>query len=146
MLASILTLLPLAAFTHAASISCGAATSSGALYYSAPDAQTYIGQLGVTEARGNAEFLAKYPSTNVIAHNISIIPCNSTYLNATPSDTAIPVILQLVDDPSECLGLISAGINADVTITKQQCQYGDDSSILQYIFTQDKEAGYVVPQ
>lgn len=97
------------------------------------------------EARGNAELLAKYPNSIVQAHIIQILPCNSSYLNATVSagnDT--PVKLQLADDTVNCLALESLGA-ANVFITKQACQDGDDDSQTAQFWTQDAQYGLLFP-
>lgn len=129
MRASILIIAGLAAIARGADISCGAPLSTGTLWYGNAANGFYEGQVGVLEAYGNAELLATYPNTNVVAHNISVIPCNSTALNANiPTHRAwgkdTPVILQLADDTSNCLGLEFYG-SADVFIIKQACQYED---------------------
>jgi hypothetical protein len=102
----------------------------------------------VLEAYGNAELLTKYPNTNVEAQTVQAIPCNSTYLNATiPAHTSwedVPVILQLADDASNCLALESEGA-ADVFITKQTCQYGDDDAQTQQFWTHARH-GLLFPQ
>jgi hypothetical protein len=139
--------LLLAASVRAASITCHAPLSHGSLYYSSPTSRTYIGQLGIIETRGVAEQLEKYPNPNVIAHNVSIVPCNSSSLSAIPNASSKPVLLKLVDDPSQCLALISAGINAEVTIIKGACQTEDTVGNQQAQFwTLDRKKLFVVPQ
>jgi len=138
----------LATLSRAASISCGAPLSNGTLWYSNATSPSFIGQIGVTEAHGNAEFLAKYPSNNVVAHTVQVLPCNSTYLNATipalGSTADIPVILQFSDDLENCLSLESQGAH-DVYITKQTCQYDENDAQNVQFWTRDAELGLLFP-
>jgi hypothetical protein len=125
----LLTIASLIDLSHGASISCGAPLRTGPIYYGNSASGFYEGQVGILEAYGNPELLATYPNSNVVQHNITVIPCNSTALNATiPPHGAwgkdTPVILQLADDTSNCLSLESDGA-ADVFVTKQACQYED---------------------
>jgi hypothetical protein len=135
----------------AADISCGAPLSTGTLWYSNVTTRFLIGQLGIVEARGNAEFLAKYPSNNVQAHTVQVLPCNSTYLAATipgpgpATIRGIPVILQLADGTENCLAPESQGRH-DIAVTKQKCQYGENSAQVVQFWTQDQELGVLFPR
>jgi hypothetical protein len=135
----------LSAISNGASISCGDPLSTGTLWYRNATSISYEGQIGVLKAYGNAELLAKYPNSNVQAHTIQVLPCNSTYLNATASsEKDIPVKLQLADDTINCLALESNGA-ANVFVTKQTCQDGDDDSQTAQFWTQDAEYGLLFP-
>ena len=138
----------LAALSQQADISCEAPISTGTLWYGIAPYDSYIGQIGVLEAFGNAELLAKYPGTDVVAHTVNVIPCNSTALNATipPAGSCmdIPVILQLADDTTNCLAL-EAGAEQDVFITKQSCFYTDVSSQFVQFWTNVNEYDTLLP-
>lgn len=138
-----LSFLPLAALTHAASISCGTPLTTGSLWYTSPTNTS--GTLGILEAYGNAELLATYPNTNVAALTLSVVPCNSTVLAAYPepanSDSGnpiVPVKLQLTgSDAGDCLALESTDA-ANVFITKQACVDEDGDAQTGQFWTRDR--------
>lgn len=141
---SLLSIAALAVAANAADIVCSAPLATGTLYYTSSNTSTTpVGALGIVEARGNAELLAKYPNTNVASLSLSVIQCNSTYLSASPTPTSIPVLLQLTDGVN-CLALESNGA-ANVFITKQTCQESDDDSQSQQFWTQDSSTGILTP-
>jgi hypothetical protein len=146
---SILFLSAFAALTSA-DIICDAPIATGALYWSPATSLNYTGQIGVLETRGNAELLATYPNSNVIAHSISVIPCNSTFLNASNPDssssatTNLYVKLQLVDDESSCLGLEAIG-GGSVFLIKQACDQTETDAQSYQFWLRDAAFGAMYP-
>ena len=130
-------------------ISCSAPAQKGTLWYGDVLYGTYEGQVGILEAYGNAELVAKYPNENVAELQVQVLYCNSTYLNAT--QPGVPEFgasryakLAVVGESNQCLGLQSVQAR-DVFLTKQDCSWDDDESQAAQFWSQRFKYGFFLP-
>jgi len=146
--ASLLLLTAIAGLSTA-DITCDAPIANGPLYWKPASVLSYSGQISLLEPHGNAELVAKYAYSNVIAHNITVIPCNSTFLNAanrSPPFTSSNqyVKLQISDDPTNCLGIDVIGED-NVFLIKQACNNTETDAQIYQFWLRDSLLGGLVP-
>lgn len=132
-----------------ADINCDDPIATGALYWSPASSLSYSGQIGTLKTRENAEHLATCSNSNAIAHNIAVIPCNSTFLNASnPSSysttTNLYVKLQLADDSTNCLGLKTLG-EGSTSLIMQTCDSTETDAQIYQFWLRDAGFGGLVP-